>query len=41
MQQHREQLLVYLESLKRALTSLDRLASLEPSRREFHLTNMK
>ena len=41
MQQHREQLLVYLDSLKQALASLDRLASLEPSRNEIHLANMK
>ena len=41
MQQHREQLLVYLDSLKQALAALDRLASLEPSRNEIHLANMK
>ena len=41
MQQHREQLLLYLDSLKQALVSLDRLASVEPSRNEIHLAHMK
>ncbi|CAF1041372.1 unnamed protein product [Adineta steineri] len=41
MSQHREQLIVYLDSLKQALNSLDRLASLEPTRNEVHLANMK
>jgi len=41
MHQHRDQLIVYLNSLKQALNSLDRLASLEPTNNEIHLTNMK
>ncbi|CAF2512388.1 unnamed protein product [Rotaria sp. Silwood2] len=41
MRQHREQLLVYIDSLKQALSSLDRLASFEPTRSEIHLANMK
>ena len=41
MHQHREQLLVYLDSLKQALNSLDRLASLEPTRSELQLANIK
>ncbi|CAF1204201.1 unnamed protein product [Rotaria sp. Silwood1] len=41
MRQHREQLIVYIDSLKQALSSLDRLASLEPTRSEIHLANMK
>ena len=41
MRQHREQLVVYLDSLKQALNSLERLASLEPTQNEIHLANMK
>lgn len=41
MHQHREQLTVYLDSLKQALNSLERLASLEPTNNEIHLTNIK
>jgi hypothetical protein len=41
MHEHREQLIVYLDSLKQALNSLDRLASLEPTRNEIQLTNIK
>lgn len=41
MRQHREQLGVYLDSLKQALNSLERLASLEPTNNEIHLANMK
>jgi hypothetical protein len=41
MRQHRDQLVVYLDSLKQALNSLDRLASVEPTRSEIHLANMK
>lgn len=41
MREHREQLVVYLDSLKQALSSLDRLASLEPTPNEVHLANMK
>ncbi|CAM4780891.1 unnamed protein product [Rotaria magnacalcarata] len=41
MRQHREQLFVYIDSLKQALSSLDRLASLEPTRSEIRLANMK
>ena len=41
MRQHREQLVVYLDSLKQALNSLDRIASVEPTRSEIHLANMK
>lgn len=41
MREHREQLVIYLDSLKQALSSLDRLASLEPTPNEVHLANMK
>jgi hypothetical protein len=41
MRQHREQLVIYLDSLKQALNSLEQLASLEPTRSEVHLANMK
>jgi hypothetical protein len=41
MNHHREQLVVYLDSLKQALNSLERLASLEPTHNEIHLANMK
>ncbi|CAF1331959.1 unnamed protein product [Adineta ricciae] len=41
MRQHREQLVVHLDSLKQALNSLERLATLEPTRTELHLANMK
>ena len=41
MHQHREQLVVHLDSLKQALNSLERLATLEPTRTELHLANMK
>ncbi|CAF3182127.1 unnamed protein product [Rotaria socialis] len=41
MRQHREQLFAYIDSLKQALSSLDRLASLEPTRSEIHLASMK
>lgn len=41
MRQHREQLLLYIDSLKQALSSLERLSSLEPTRSEIHLANMK
>ncbi|CAF1022297.1 unnamed protein product [Adineta ricciae] len=41
MSQHREQLVVHLDSLKQALNSLERLATLEPTRTELHLANMK
>ncbi|UJR30599.1 hypothetical protein I4U23_018124 [Adineta vaga] len=41
MHQHREQLVIHLDSLKQALNSLERLATLEPTRTELHLANMK
>ncbi|CAF1146244.1 unnamed protein product [Rotaria sordida] len=41
MRHHREQLVIYIDSLKQALNSLDRLASLEPTCSEIHLANMK
>ena len=41
MRQHRDQLMTYLDSLKQALNSLDRLSSLEPTQNEIHLANMK
>lgn len=39
--QHREQLNIYLDSLKQALNSLDRVASLEPTNNEIQQTNIK
>lgn len=41
MNQHRQQITTHLESLKQTLNSLDRLASMEPTRTEVQFNNIK